>query len=226
MSQRTITLAAVALAIAFSGGTRAADTVEEVLQELAAVDDAIWSVQYTRTTTSNAPAGLLPVGGGGGSMTVTEQFASLHKDGVWLSRRELASKAVVKIPMMPAKTMTWKQLGLVDGRFAYTLMPADGRSMLESEGDAPLTATKFKPEGDLGRAPFSGADEIEVLRHIYSPKLLADAEVSGRPTYVIEGSPKAQATGETESSAEILGNRVQYYIDKRTGVLIKHIMYA
>ena len=99
-------------------------------------------------------------------------------------------------------------LTVEDGEFSYSYTNTNGQK----------AAVKQKLDPKTRMSPFDAMTGFKIMEETFVVKLLPEATIEGKPTYVLEASPK------DEAMKAHMGKTVSYY-DKKTGIAIKTVSY-
>ena len=196
MQTRRATLSLAVLA-AFSYCSNAQDTLESVQRELAEK----WSGVQSFSATMRVKADVARSGISAKTDLTGPIVLERTDDGRARYRSELEGK--VKGGPFGILRFRLRMLTVSDGETVYA----------ESRIRNKVSVLKTRPQQKPDSSPGGGGERLEAARQKHDLRLLPSGTLGGRPVYVIEGRPKADAASEMPEVARVL-----MYFDRETGI--------
>ncbi|HRI87012.1 MAG TPA: hypothetical protein PK869_02040 [Candidatus Hydrogenedentes bacterium] len=173
------------------------ESVEKEVEQLWAKTNSFTANVTTDTTVAIGPATMKSLATG--TMQVLKEGEKSY------FKIDMLNKIDTGVPV--AGTLEQKILSVFDGKEMFNEMEAMGMKQVY----------RMSPEDSEKQAPLTGKSMIESLRRQGELKLLPDASVDGKPTYVIEVTPNP----ETKSAAPSPISIMRTYISKELGLQVK-----
>lgn len=188
--------------VAFSAGSLVAETWEEVAKKIAEKSKAIKSMSYKTKMVMDVKDPNMT------NKTESEGTYEymIKDDQTTLYRMETKSKSEMKYQGGETKT-NMTMVAVSDGEYIYNYSDTDGNKQATKE--------KYVREKVAPVDPTSGFKQME---QTYNVKVLPDATIDGRPTFVVEMTPK------DEQMKAYVGKMVTNYC-KETGLPLKMVQY-
>ncbi|MBX7254931.1 MAG: hypothetical protein K1Y02_01125 [Candidatus Hydrogenedentes bacterium] len=200
---RTILPALLTALVPFTaiGADTAPQTLDSVEQQIGEAWKKIESYTATLHLEGNIPKGIMTI-----AMKGSGPFEFMKIDGKPHYRSELTNTVDIGIPL-PESMAQQNILTVFDGTTLYTQMSMAGRQK----------AAKRDPNSGTSRSPESGKEMFDSLRKKGDLTLLPDAEVDGKPVFVLEVKPKP----EDQKDAPVTIAAIRVYVAKESGIQVK-----
>ncbi len=183
------------------GADAAPQTLDTVEHQIGEAWSKIESYTATLIMEATIPKGFMTI-----SMKGSGPFEFMKIDGEPRYRSELLNTVDMGIPI-PQSMAQQNILTVYDGTTLYTEMKIAGKQKV----------AKRNPDSGTSRSPESGKALFESLRKKGELTLLPDAEVDGKPVFVVEVKPKAE--GQKDAPVQI--GAIRICILKDSGIQVK-----